>query len=183
MHVHAHGSLSMLVVAALALAPSTRAQSSHHAIRFHGTGAETDRALIAVDDDVPGPDASAASDVGASSFTIEFWLRGDLADNPSTASRAPGSYDDARWRNANVVLDRGVIGSGREFGISVAGGRVRFGTGTGDGPFADHERTLEGGRLVLDGTWHHVACVRDAGERRTLQSDRRSIQRLRVRAR
>ncbi|MHC4949296.1 MAG: LamG-like jellyroll fold domain-containing protein [Planctomycetota bacterium] len=45
--------------------------------------------------------------------------------------------------------------------MSLAGGLVRFGTGAGDGG-DDVQSTIEGSELVLDGAWHHVACVRDA---------------------
>ncbi len=40
---------------------------------------------------------------------------------------------------------------------------MRFGTGRANGtPGADIESTIEGSVVVLDGGWHHVACVRDA---------------------
>jgi glucose/arabinose dehydrogenase len=39
---------------------------------------------------------------------------------------------------------------------------VRFGTGGGDGAAAEPPHTLEGSSQVLDGAWHHLACVRDA---------------------
>lgn len=140
-------------------------QSSQHALRFYGTGAQqVDRARIPIDDDVPGADASTPSDVGRSAFTIEFWLRANLSDNSSPSAGSQGSFADTRWKNGNMVFDRGVLGgSGREFGISLAGGHVRFGTGRGDGSLQDLNNSLEGDVVVLDGGWHHVACVRDAG--------------------
>lgn len=150
------------VASALCVAP-TFGQASTHALRFFGTGAnQQDRARIPIDDDQAGPDASAVCDVGADAFSIEFWIRGTLAANPTSASGGDQSFPDERWRDGNIVLDRGIVGgSQRTFGVSVAGGFVRFGTGRGDGPNADATpNTIEGNQTVLDGAWHHVALVR-----------------------
>lgn len=138
---------------------------SDHGLRFFGTGSgQQDRVRIALDDDLPGPGGSAPCDVGAGSFTLEFWMRGQLLDNPTThAGGGLSSFDDS-WRDGNLLLDRDVLaGTERHFGVSVAGGLVRFGTGAGDtGP--DLEHTLEGSVPVLDGAWHHIACMRDASD-------------------
>lgn len=160
--------------AALGTAAPSLAQGSTAALQFFGTGAnQADRLRIPIDDDAPGADASSPCDVGAGGFTFEFWVRGALADNPGSSSGAQGSYPDARWRQGRAILDRGVAnGTGRTFGVSFAGGRVRFGTGTGDGPVFDTENTLEGDILVLDGAWHHVAVARDASNgRKTIYVD------------
>ncbi|MBK7874272.1 MAG: LamG domain-containing protein [Planctomycetes bacterium] len=145
-----------------ACALNAQAQRSEHALRFFGTGAsQLDRVRIPIDDDLPGPDASSPCDVGAASFTLECWVRGTLADNP-TAHTGGGSFGDFRWIEGNVLLDRDVYGgTERDFGVSLAGGFVRFGTGRGDA-LQDGENTLEAPVNVLDGAWHHVACVRDA---------------------
>ena len=147
-------------LALVLVAAPTAAWTNTSSLRFFGTGAgQQDRVRIRVDDDVPGVGGTPA-DVGAAGFTLEFWVRGTLVDNASSAG-TPGSFPDFRWIEGNVVLDRDVYGgTERDFGVSIAGGRVRFGTGRGDaGP--DGENTLEGGLNVLDGAWHHVACVRD----------------------
>ncbi|MBL8863021.1 MAG: PQQ-dependent sugar dehydrogenase [Planctomycetes bacterium] len=152
----------LLVLGVVGVA-SAAAQGSVAALRFHGTGAgERDRAWIPLDDDAPGPDASAPLDVGAGSFTLQFWVRGLLADNPAPSSGAQGSYGDERWLLGHALLDRSAPQSGRSFGVSLAGGRVRFGTGPGDGPAPDLPNTLEGDAFVLDGLWHHVSVTRDA---------------------
>jgi len=154
--------------AVLAAGCPALAQVSTNALRFYGTGVgppgQQDRVRIQIDDNAPGPDASAPVDVGAASFTIEFWLRGTLADNPAPGG-APGSECFCfNWIFGNVIVDRDIWGaSSRDWGISLAGGRVRFGTGRADVAPLDEEHTLEGSVNVLDGTWHHVACVRDAG--------------------
>jgi hypothetical protein len=148
------------ILALCLLAPTAAAWTNTSSLRFLGTGTgQADRVRIRVDDDVPGAGGTPA-DVGASGFTLEFWVRGTLTENPTSAS-TPGSRADFRWIEGNVILDRDVYGgTERDFGVSIAGGRVRFGTGRGDaGP--DGENTIEGAVNVLDGVWHHVACVRD----------------------
>lgn len=153
---------SIAIASALACG-AARAQASQHALRFYGTGtAQQDRLAIQVDDDRPGADASAPCDVGAGGFTLELWLRGELADDASANAGGDTSLPATSWRDGNVVLDRGILsGSERWFGVSVAGGFVRFGVGAGDAG-GDAGITLEGDTPVLDGNWHHVACVRDA---------------------
>jgi hypothetical protein len=139
--------------------------ANRFALRFYGTGTgQQDRVRIPIDDNLNlATNASAPCDVGAGSFTVEFWCRGVLASNLSSASRE-GSFPDERWIEGNIIVDRDIWGdSARDWGISLAGGRVRFGTGAGHGPGANSPNTLEGTVNVLDGAWHHVACVRDAG--------------------
>lgn len=139
-------------------------QGSQFALRFHGTGVEQkDRVRIPVDDDAPGPDASAVCDVGGGSFTLDFWLRGSTADNATANDGGDVESFDYRWIDGNIIIDRDIWGdSEADWGVSIAGGFVRFGTGPGDPPGANTHNTLEGDVNVLDGTWHHVAVVRDA---------------------
>jgi hypothetical protein len=140
-----------------------QAQGSQGALRFFGTGTDQqDRVRIPIDDDGPGPDASAPCDVGAGSFTLEFWLRGELADNGSANAGGDVQTLSINWIEGNIVFDRDIFGgSERDFGASLAGGFVRFGVGRGDGA-GSSEVTIEGDVNVLDGHWHHVALVRDA---------------------
>lgn len=107
--------------------------ANQSSVRFHGSGAGRDRARIPVDDDLPGADASSPCDVGASSFTLEPWIRGTRAVNP-TGAIPPGSYADARWTQGDALLDRSISNAdGRAFGGSICGGRVAFFTGGGAG--------------------------------------------------
>ncbi len=140
------------------------AQASQAALRFYGAGAgQQDRVRIRIDDNQPGPDASAPCDVGAAGFTIDFWLRGTLADNPTARGGGDREYFDFRWIDGNTIVDRDIFGASfRDWGISLAGGYVRFGTGRADVAPLDGEHTIEGNVNVLDGQWRHVACVRDA---------------------
>lgn len=147
----------------LLIAVSAFGQASQFALRFHGTGVDQkDRVRIAIDDDGPGADASEVCDVGAGSFTLDFWLRGLLADNATSNGGGDAEFFDYRWIDGNIVIDRDIWGdSEADWGVSVAGGFVRFGTGPGDAPGANTHNTLEGNVNVLDGMWHHVAVVRD----------------------
>ena len=150
------------LLAACLLAPPCLAQGSTHSLRSAtGTGGEPGRIVVPVDDDAPGA-ASTPADVGQAGFTVEFWIKGSLADNGGVASDGPGAYADERWKLGRIVLDRGLsFGSEREWGASLAQGRVRFGAGRGDGAGADPTATtIEGATNVLDGAWHHVALVR-----------------------
>jgi hypothetical protein len=155
----------LLALAPLALAAAPASAESAAAIRFFGTGTnQQDRVRIAIDDNAPGPDASAVCDLGAGSFTIEFWLRGTRSANQTASLGGDVEVAGPAWIEGNIVVDRDIWGgSDRDFGISLAGGRVRFGTGRANGsPGADTESTIEGSVIVLDDAWHHIACVRDA---------------------
>lgn len=151
-------------LAPLALALPAFPQASQHALRFHGTGtSQQDRVRIQIDDDAAGPDASAPCDVGAGSFTLECWLRGELADNATGNWGGDVQRLGVDWNRGNVLFDRDIWGgSERKFGASVAGGFVRFGVSRGD-TGGGVDVTIEGDVPVLDGEWHHVALVRDVG--------------------
>jgi len=161
------GLLVVLVSTPLVGPAGVFAQLSQYALRFYGTGVgppgQQDRVRIQIDDNAPGPDASAPCDVGAGSFTIEFWMRGNLDDNGTSNDGGDRETFDINWIYGNIIVDRDIWGgSSRDWGISIAGGFVRFGTGRADVNPLDAEHTLEGDVNVLDGAWHHVACVRDA---------------------
>jgi len=151
-----------LVLLVSVLGSEARGQGSAHALRFYGTGTDQqDRARIAIDDNAPGPDASAPCDLGAGDFTVEFWLRGTLADNATSGWGGGESWGDD-WIYGNVIVDRDIWADNQQdWGISLAGGRVRFGTGRAPAG-ADSPHTLEGETMLLDDAWHHVACLRDA---------------------
>jgi len=152
-------------MAALCLAGSVSlaAQGSQFALRFYGTGGpgEQDRAVFLVDDNEPGPGGSSPLDIGQGSWTLEWWMRGEPADNDTDNAGGDVELGSIDWIQGNIILDRDVwCGSERKYGVSIAGGFVRVGVGPGDvGGFGV---TIEGDRAVLDGQWHHVAVLRDA---------------------
>lgn len=160
-----------VAVSGALLAAPLSAQLSEAALRFFGTGVgppgQQDRILIPIDDNAPG-NASTPMDLGAGSFTLELWVRGTLADNDTENAGGDVELFDFSWIDGNIVLDRDIwcgAGSERKYGVSFAGGLVRFGTATGH-PAIDPSHTLEGSVNVLDGQWHHVAVVRDAASGR-----------------
>lgn len=125
----------------------TPAPVTKTALQFFGTGlAQIDRVKIPLS-------STTAVNVGATDFTLEFWIKGTAADN--TAAGCSTTVDG--WRTGNVVLDRDVNGAADfgDFGVSLFAGRVAFGVARGAAG-----ATICGTRTVLDGNWHHVAVTR-----------------------
>ena len=156
---------NLLIGLLLGFSPSVTTAQSDWALRFFGTGVgppgQQDRILLPVDDNVPGQ-GSTPLDVGAGSFTLELWLRGRVEDNATDHAGGDRQFFDYNWIEGNIILDRDVwCGTARAFGVSLAGGKVRFGVDTGDAD-PSSSVTIEGSDDVLDDTWHHVAVVRDA---------------------
>jgi hypothetical protein len=123
------------------------AGAGKYALRFIGTGLnDIDRVKIPLS-------ATTPANVGASDFTIEFWIKGLAADNTAAGCNTGNNG----WINGNIVIDRDVFGAGDfgDFGISLFSGRVAFGVSRGNGG-----ATLCGNINVLDGNWHHVAVTR-----------------------
>jgi len=147
--------VALLAPVALLLATAAEAGS----IRFFGNGRDDiDRVKIRIDDpsnSLPGPPA----DVGATDFTIEFWIKGSTADNTNTVRCGSGVYG---WIDGNIVLDRDRFNLPRAFGLALGNGSVAFGANVDNVNIATHCGT----RNVLDGQWHHVAVTRSllAGE-------------------
>ena len=136
----------------LLLFTKTLAQNS---LRFYGSGVsapDQDRVKIMIDNPAngnPGPPA----DIGASDFTIEFWMKAQASDNTSPGVSCGANIN---WIYGNIILDRDRYNQDRKFGISLAGGYVVFGI-SGDG---SGEQTLCGSSNVLDNAWHHIALQR-----------------------
>ena len=124
-------------------------------IRFYGNGVnapDQDRIKIQIDD-IANNDPGPPVDVGASDFTIEFWLKGSLTDN-NASSISCGNNNN--WINGNIVIDRDRFNQGRNYGVSIAGGYLVFGVMN---EFSQAQ-TICGTTIVLDNDWHHVALQR-----------------------
>jgi hypothetical protein len=151
----------LLPVILVCVTPIAFPQASRYALRFYGTGVnQDDRVRIPIDDDIPGPSGNTPADVGEGDFTIEFWLRGDVSDNDTSNAGGDVELFNYSWINGNIIFDRDIWGGSEAgFGISLNGGLVRWGTGGGqeNGP----AQTIKGSINVLDGSWHHLACVRE----------------------
>lgn len=123
------------------------AQSAGYSLRFYGHGSNgIDRVKIRIDPPVP-------ADVGATDFTVEWWMKALPGENAS-ADCAPGGDN---WIYGNILFDRDIWGEGNygDYGISLAGGRIAFGANNGSSG-----DTFCGTANVADGNWHHVAVTR-----------------------
>lgn len=142
--------LSVSLVAGL---PPGAAVAAQRSLRFFGNGVDDiDRVKIRIDhptDAKPGPPA----DVGAKSFTIEFWMKAKAWQNRAGAVTCGANIE---WIYGNIVVDRDRYGQGRKFGLSIAGGTLVWGVTNG----SNASRTICGDTNVLDGAWHHVAVQR-----------------------
>ena len=149
----------LLAVAMAVLASGLAATTAHaqgYALRFFGGGVlapDADRVKIRIDDETLPADPGPPVDVGAGDFAIEFWLRGNAADNTAPPIACGPNYD---WIFGNIVVDRDRFNQGRTYGISLVGGVVAFGV---QNEFAQ-SYTVCGGSAVLDGAWHHIAVER-----------------------
>ena len=129
---------------------SAQAQGANYALRLYGNGIDApglDRVRIPID--APARPA----DIGATDFTIEFWMKATPGENNGAATC--GANDG--WITANTVIDRDIFGAGDygDFGIAVSGNVIACGVSVGASG-----TTLCSTRTVVDGQWHHVAAVR-----------------------
>lgn len=142
-----------LVVALMAAelhAGALRQAGAGTSLRFYGNGVAApglDRVRIPID----GPERPA--DIGATDFTIEFWLRAAPGANGSPACQ-PGNDT---WVNGNIIVDRDIFNAGDygDYGISLYGGRIAFGVNNGSSG-----STLCGATNVANNQWRHIAVVR-----------------------
>lgn len=119
-----------------------------YSLRFRGHGTnDIDRVKIKLD----AP--AVPVDVGGN-FTIEFWLKANLADNSSAACVSGGDH----WINGNIIVDRDIYGNGNygDYGISLANGRIAFGISRGA-----NKQTVCGATNVANNKWHHIAVTRN----------------------
>ncbi|HMO60201.1 MAG TPA: LamG domain-containing protein [Roseiflexaceae bacterium] len=89
-------------------------------------------------------------------FTIEFWMKASAADNNS----GPCDPSGFQWVYGNVMIDRDIFGPGDygDYGISLYGGKIAFGTTVGADSNAS---TICSSVTVADGQWHHIAVTRN----------------------
>lgn len=97
--------------------------------------------------------ASLPVNVGASDFTLEFWLRFAPGQNGSAAC----SEGEDTWIYGNIIFDRDIFGTPDygDFGVSLAGGRIAFGVHNGTSGL-----TVCSASTLSPNVWHHVAVAR-----------------------
>jgi hypothetical protein len=102
---------------------------------------------------IDGPPTPA--DVGATDFTLEWWMKALPGDNAAGDAQCDAA---GGWLTGHVVFDRDILDDGEhgEYGVSLAGGRLAFGVSAGAAG-----NTVCGATGVADGTWHHVAVTRE----------------------
>jgi hypothetical protein len=130
--------------------------ASGSSLRFFGHGVtapDLDRVKIRIDDPALPIDPGPPVYVGATDFTIEFWMNAKAADNTAGAVTCGFNID---WIFGNILIDRDRFNQDRKYGVSIAGGEVVFGV-SGDGT---GDATLCSTTQVLDDQWHHVALQR-----------------------
>jgi len=95
-------------------------------LRFNGNGTnDIDRVKIQIDDPA-NSNAGPPADIGATDFTIEWWMKANAADNPAGAVTCGYNAD---WIHGNTLIDRDRYNQDREYGISLAGGKLVLGIG------------------------------------------------------
>ncbi len=131
--------------------------SGSYALRFYGHGVaapDLDRVKIQIGDTTsPFTDPGPPADVGATDFTIEFWMRALASQNTAGAITCGANYN---WVNGNIIVDRDRYNQSAAFGMSIAGGFPVFGV-KGD---ASVTYTICGATSVLNDQWHHIAVTR-----------------------
>ncbi len=84
------------------------------------------------------------------SFSIAFWMK-------TTQTGGAGS----QWTVGRGIVDGDVAGAASDFGISLVGNKVAFGSGKG---VADSisAKNITSSTIVNNGQWHHVVATRKA---------------------
>jgi len=149
----------LIMLGFLLFAVSAASQPFDSMLRFFGNGVaspDNDRIKIQIDEVAnsnPGPPA----DVGATDFTIEFWMNAASADNTASAITCGANNN---WINGNIIIDRDRYNQPARYGLSIQGGNFAFGvSGESSG-----EITICGDDDVLDSNWHHIAVMRRASD-------------------
>lgn len=133
--------------------PGSGNTTNTNSLRFYGNGVnDIDRVKIIIDDPT-NSDAGPPADIGAEDFTIEFWMKANATDNPTSAITCGENYN---WIYGNIIVDRDRYNQFGSYGFAVGNGRIAFGLTT----VAGGVYTLCATTNILDNQWHHVAAAR-----------------------
>jgi hypothetical protein len=131
--------------------PTGTPSGTTYSLRFYGTGTgDIDRVKIPMSNTLG---ISLPVNIGASDFTLEFWLRFASGENHS----GPCTAGEDTWIYGNIIFDRDIFGTPDygDFGISLYGERIAFGVHNGTSGY-----TICGNTTLSANTWHHVAVTR-----------------------
>lgn len=123
------------------------AQGENYSVRFYGHGVgDIDRIKILINPHVP-------ADIGATNFTIEWWMKALPGENSGVVS----CNQNDGWITGNIILDRDIFFEGDygDFGVSLNNGKVAFGINNGSSG-----TTICAGTNMANGLWHHIAITR-----------------------
>jgi len=129
----------------------TPTASQTYALRFYGTGnGDVDRVKIPMSNAVG---ISLPVNIGATDFTLEFWLRFAPGENTS----GPCQEGEDTWIYGNILFDRDIFGVPEygDFGVSLYGGQIAFGVHNGSSGYS-----ICSGTALAPNQWHHVAVTR-----------------------
>ena len=122
-------------------------QGGQFALQFTGNGSNVNRV------DIPLDAPARPVDVGATDFTIEWWMK----VGPGNVSAATCQSGRDGWIQGDILFDRDVNGPGDygDYGISLSRNGLAFGVAN---------QTAGGGICgttnLADDQWHHVAVTR-----------------------
>jgi hypothetical protein len=118
-----------------------------------------------------GGSPSPSANIGATDTTIEFWLKGNAADNstsaPTCGSSGPFAGSDG-WIPGHIIIDQDLAGSSSQ-GIASADWGISLGANTiayGVRGRAEAGITICSNVGVLNGLWRHVAIQRRVNDGR-----------------
>ncbi len=124
-------------------------------LRFYGNGSgDVDRLSIPVTDLDTERTSGPPADIGYFDFSLEWWMRADPGANAAPLITC-GANDN--WMEGNILFDRSRSTGTKEWGVSIAGGKIAFGV---SGP-TGQKYTLCSTAAVDDGTWHHILIQRN----------------------
>ncbi len=131
--------------------PTSTPGATTYSLHFYGTGTgDIDRVKIPMSNTLG---ISLPVNIGATDFTIEFWLRIVPGENASS----PCTEGEDTWINGNIIFDRDIFGTPDygDLGISLYGSRIAFGVHNGSSGY-----TICGNTALSTDTWHHIAVTR-----------------------
>jgi hypothetical protein len=113
-----------MLISSLPITSPRYGQDNGYSLRFHGNGVDDiDRVNIQIDD------PARPADVGATDFTLEWWMKANPGQNGSSSCVTGGD----NWIYGNIIFDRDIWANSDygDYGISLANGRIAFGANNG----------------------------------------------------